>query len=1365
MDSLRHDLDEFNKAIYQSTTSAESSSKSDILSAAEKVLEKISVLVKSQEQSIPTFSREAYQILKDINKKINSKFNSNEINELTTKILNIQKTLEPTYLCLGILLNTDIPDTNSGVLDQVKVFIKQGFPFIATRSLLNNDDNFDANKSLSNRTEVEMMLLKNQAEWDIYELTDGSDFVLFLPKKLLPEKQGAEKLKALDFVSDSKEIRHITPEEVFKNNEGTKNIDSFFKFFDKNPKINKIFDITGHGEKNCVGSLKEKNYKKFLSFIEKQNCKGLVISSCYAGGEPSLLNMPPKAPDARFIEDKKGHSFLTIVRSIGDFPIYGVSIAEKDTWAFYRRVSNFIELHDQTNLKLKRVLDKSQTKFSDTERFQHQLAKSYFPHSADIPSGFRGVGETGLGFSLTYDLCRIYELMPHQRFNKTTHGLSIHTNELPIISKEFIEVYPLIINCPIRFKSVDPILLSMTPGKAHHFFKQIILFDTPILFLRAVAESQVKEISVAKCFFIEHLDYETPELSMQEITLLILPQMYCCAFKSEGEYGFVFNSDGDISSKLITPLQHALFCQTAISMTKSSEEAIRATSAGQESEKMFIDAFQQSLFYSGKPEEVNNILNLVVNYKESNNNKILELLPKLSLADKEALVFYFLETGKNEIALEIIKQQNIDPNCLSLYGLPLISIALANDCSSLIDYLLEKHVDLAVYDLNRNTPLHLMVKMGKKELIEKVLKDDQYQLDINARDAIGCSAISYALDKPEIFDLLISTGAAINFGNMPILCRLIDINRHTGVNIDDQVDRLLEVGADPNEGIPSAFIHAIESKNPDLVKKLLDNGATPFQKDRGGAIPFIQAILKSSPEIITLLLNSPDCDLNVVDKNGINPLIAALYTKNDDLLTILEQKNGGFPPVLSDTAAQCLNVVLSRLDLELDKDKFFALLKWKKNSLAFKGLVFDYTIKNNPNLLAESISSGFIKPNHLKIDSNQRETFFECICKQQFGNFEKYKNLILEALKKGARVDRALDQSSYSPLLEAALNRDYELVKIILTYTSDISNLESPQIFLENVVASKDSELIKLAYEKLSLSNLHPMMLASELKNDPKGKIFSLFLDLGGDVNENEDVNHALHKIISKGDVELMEVYFEKGAKFPTDELVSRAFLEAISSGKVAMFQLLLDKKLSFNTNLLNTPILIIGYQKGGFEMLKKMFETASNFSLFDPIRENLIAEVISKNDTQTLKWLLEELPEFIDVSKIPDSLLLSIVENDNSELLELLLNHPLITQKKDSIFTKAMISDKGPSLKCIEKLLSLGFDPEKKITVSPFRRSKPIYLAVKNKNIELVKILLKAGIKKSITETDSAGKNSALDLAKENYLTEIAHLLEGAIS
>ena len=123
---------------------------------------------------------------------------------------------------------------------------------------------------------LEKLLLNQQANWDIYQQFDpvyGEEFLVFLPKSLLPDKVGMEKLKALDFAADGT-LKKIPLKEVLQGPRRKNDLNAFFHLFAENPVLNKLFYIIGHGGADTVAALKQKIIKNFQILLRSKRAKG-----------------------------------------------------------------------------------------------------------------------------------------------------------------------------------------------------------------------------------------------------------------------------------------------------------------------------------------------------------------------------------------------------------------------------------------------------------------------------------------------------------------------------------------------------------------------------------------------------------------------------------------------------------------------------------------------------------------------------------------------------------------------------------------------------------------------------------------------------------------------------------------------------------------------------------------------------------------------------------------------------------------------------------------------------------------------------------------------------------------------------------
>ncbi len=1299
MDSIKSNIGE----IYQIISDLnKNKSDTDYSKISNLVQDKLNQLVEqlSNHHAIPlSLKNQIEDLMGFVREKFDSHFKENAINEIGVKILGVYQALEVSNskadesrkigLKISLILDVDCPDDNGACIESFENTIKEELPFIISQSALKGNGIVDPKLSLSENLTMQNLFIEKASEWDFYQLNNSDEYILFIPKSLLPEKQGHEKLEALDL--NVSQLKAVTVNEILKGEPSKdKNIDRIFSFFVEEPKLNKVFEISGHGSEQVIAALKGDNYDKMFSFLEKQKCKAVVLNSCYLGGKPSLRNTSKettKDSSIGFYQQPKDNTFLTLINSIGEFGTYPYPSKK-----IIDGLSSYLEGESQTINQLRVVLEKAEV---DAPKKMTNDAKVYFPHSAGIPSGFRPIGERGRGYSITYTSEKQSSLLRQES------RLADQSLKLEIKNKDHLDVHPLVVSTPLLFQGKDPLLISMIPGDAHHFFSQIQSVRNLSDFLDTL-ETQKSPYSV-KCYLIEKMN--TPKNNLEEVIVFIDKGRIDCYYKENNQY-FLYRKP----PTPITPFQFALFCQNAIQRSKSVEEALRVSSSGQENENMFTDAVNTSQFGTSTNKETNELLSLVNGDQEVNKTKILNLAHSLTNNEKKDFAFYLLEKGMKDLALTFIQNEKIDTNAVDLKGTPLICMAIKEKAESLTNYLIQNHINLDVIDPNNLnlTPLHLLVKNNNKSILEEIIKNST-SLNLEVKDISGLTPIWHAFQNEnlEIAKLLLFRGASIdhlsNFG-----VSFLGVNIYfPSSDAGKKIDFLLNAGADPNIGNPSALLLAIDSQDANLVKKLLENGGKAFSRDSSGSVPFIQALLRGTPEIVKLLLDAKDCNLNVTDKQGLSPLIAALYKENNEVLALLAKKNISLPSSLKEVPLEVLKTTFLRLYKKNDSEGLKQLLAWKQSScLAFENFVFEYLGANDPDRLADCIRWGFIDPNQMSnSDADDIISFFEHIIDYaNSGNpedFDRFENLIIACLENGANTVEALYDSIMSPLFQASLNQNNRLVKVLLEYTNDFSEYEDPHKLLNDIIDAGDVELIKLACQKLGTFPLSPQeasplyIAARNLKTlTPSSiEIFKYMLENGnGDINFVFENRSILSYVAQTGNLELMEYCFTKGAKLESrDDALSpmevAAFLGNDPEGKILKFLLekggtLNDPCKSNHASLFavlvaygsweliewglkngaqinvpgseenQTPLMYAALRKDHLDVFKLLIKEKGGIKEED---YSAVFQAISNGDLEFLEFVFANGANF-DTAELQGNAMMAVIVSGNLEVMEFLI-------------------------------------------------------------------------------------------------------------
>ncbi len=907
---------------------------------------------------------------------VKGKLSGNKVNDISSNIFKIQTNLIGKIrtgnfdddfkidLSMGIYINFYSTDYNGAFLESVIGAIQENYLFITTRSLIQGCDVHNCNKSLLKSQEAYYELLQAQERWDIYELCSTKEILLFLPKGLLPEKQGFEKLKALDFNSDPIKIRRISVHDVFKSYEGKHagNFYSIYEIFTEEPKLNKAFHLGGHGDSGSIASLPITRYNAFLTFLKKQHCKALTIDSCQAGGIVSLHNISHISS----INQENHPQVLTIVHSFSDAFSQGQDIVDKHAGETLNGIVSSFEKGGIREMSIQKVFDAID---KSPDKYHFNLAKVLLPYSPRVSSGFRPVGERGWIYSITYADCQRVLLQSQKPFAKSSHPNDKLDHSLVIDDKKNIAIHPLIIECPVIFKKQDPQMASMIPGHAAHYFKEIILSGDFDKFVKNTV-TQAKNLQVSKSFFIETLN--SSQGVYEQVVIFIIPHSFFWGYKQGNEFYITWNEN----KRNVSELEFVRFWESAINMTLPNDDAARSSTGGMQKSEMLQNRIRESVFETSITYKTQGIIALGIYYTDfdSDWDKICQETDTLSKIDQTALMFLFMKRGHSDVSFKMIKHYNLDVNSIDIDGVPLICLAIYSQFSSMIKYIINNKADVNVSDpyLRGNSVLHSLVAYELIPLIE-VLLNSRPEVNLNAKNLDEITPIELALNlkNPKIFNLLLSKLSSIDelSKGETLFGKIVSYYGFGNHHLDMKIDRLIKAKADPNKGSPSALIQAIKSKNSLLIEKLLQAGGKPFEKDDGGSIPFIQAILQGSRLTVIKFLNHPNCHLDISDDREISPLIAALLTNNKEVLQLLEKEKISFPNIFNHSLPQqCIKNLILNLYVYDDIVGLKKLFSWRRLPCPQFDDMFFHIFIQKPDLLAECIKEKLIDLDKKSLD-------------------------------------------------------------------------------------------------------------------------------------------------------------------------------------------------------------------------------------------------------------------------------------------------------------------------------------------------------------------------------------------------------------
>ncbi|MCL2214982.1 MAG: ankyrin repeat domain-containing protein [Treponema sp.] len=189
-------------------------------------------------------------------------------------------------------------------------------------------------------------------------------------------------------------------------------------------------------------------------------------------------------------------------------------------------------------------------------------------------------------------------------------------------------------------------------------------------------------------------------------------------------------------------------------------------------------------------------------------------------------------------------------------GLAPIHFAVIDDYTGLIEYLLDKNIDLDVKSASGATALHEAVRKGNVSVVSMLLAKGA---DVNSRDARGNTPLHTGVPSEvhkEIVTMLIGKGADPNlrdeYGETPLHIAII-LNRSL-----DVIQALLNGGSDVYirniEGKTPLYL-AVQERRNSLIPVLITSGSEIFSADNSGLTPFDIAIKSDNNTFFQLITN------------------------------------------------------------------------------------------------------------------------------------------------------------------------------------------------------------------------------------------------------------------------------------------------------------------------------------------------------------------------------------------------------------------------------------------------------------------------------------------------------------------------------
>lgn len=177
-----------------------------------------------------------------------------------------------------IALDIHANDHNGIIKFKIGNFLENHRLILATTSLLRGVGS-ENRQSLEKLTRA---VLDKENDYH-YFVDDAQQYSLMIPKSDFPAQNGAQLLRSLDFNPNS--WFPIKASDLLWSAYSEPSLSHLLTLFSENPRAKKRWVLDGHGGHSTLCSLKKEEYLRFNEFLEKQGTEFLYVSSCASGAK------------------------------------------------------------------------------------------------------------------------------------------------------------------------------------------------------------------------------------------------------------------------------------------------------------------------------------------------------------------------------------------------------------------------------------------------------------------------------------------------------------------------------------------------------------------------------------------------------------------------------------------------------------------------------------------------------------------------------------------------------------------------------------------------------------------------------------------------------------------------------------------------------------------------------------------------------------------------------------------------------------------------------------------------------------------------------------------------------------------------
>jgi ankyrin repeat protein len=238
--------------------------------------------------------------------------------------------------------------------------------------------------------------------------------------------------------------------------------------------------------------------------------------------------------------------------------------------------------------------------------------------------------------------------------------------------------------------------------------------------------------------------------------------------------------------------------------------------------------------------------------------------------DTKRTPLYKAITKKHLKLVEMLIERGADINIADSNHIPPLSRAINKNDYEMTDLLLKNDATVDVKDKFHYTPLHWAAIRGNHEIVKLLLNKNP---DTDAVDSFGRKPVDCAVEKGHYEVVKLLAGSASKLRSAESISTFL---RH--------YESVLEQMNDSTRLSP--FQNAVNTGNPCLVKKFLNQGSDIDETDCAGYTAVLRAVVKNHKQIVELFLKN-NANVNASDHCKSSLLHFAAFCGNCEIVDLL----------------------------------------------------------------------------------------------------------------------------------------------------------------------------------------------------------------------------------------------------------------------------------------------------------------------------------------------------------------------------------------------------------------------------------------------------------------------------------------------